>query len=196
MLRSIIIGRLREWHDGSPLSDVPWDCTFREAVLDQDTIGWYPFLLGQVSIHWKSVQHAYYQSLGLDNTGKQWVRLLILQLFNISWDMWEHRNGIKHKTLTPAKRRAIQLLDQRIYSEFATGSRHLLPRDKRWLRGSAHDLVAKLDTVQKSQWLASVANARQMLWLVTKGGNNSVRQRLYAGESCGKTSFRATMLGS
>ena len=46
--------------------------------------------------HWQGVQQAYHNSLNLDNTGKQWVKQLILQLFNISWDMWEDRNGITH----------------------------------------------------------------------------------------------------
>ena len=85
-----------------------------KALFDQQNIGWYPFLLGHVSIHWRSVQQAYYTWIGHRNTGKKWVKQLILQLFNISWDMWEHRNGIKHNTLTPEKRRKLHTLDTTI----------------------------------------------------------------------------------
>jgi hypothetical protein len=160
VIRRTILSRLREWHDGTPFSPIPWDCSFSSAITAQDAIGWYPFLLGQVSHHWKEAQQAYYTTLARDNTGKQWVKKLIIQLFNISWDLWEHRNGIKHSTLNPLKRREVQLYNDRITLEFATGDRCLLPRDKRWLRGSLGNLLRKLTPEQKQQWLTSVANAR------------------------------------
>jgi hypothetical protein len=119
--------------------------------------------LGHVANQWHAVQQAYYTSLGLDNTGRQWVRQLILQLFNISWDMWEHRNGIKYKTVTPAKIRELRMLNNRVKMEFDLGPRQLLPRDKRWFTHSIHTLTTTYTTVQKVQWLASVANAR-MRW--------------------------------
>jgi hypothetical protein len=116
-LRSAILQRLREWQSGRPISPPSWNCSFKKALKAQNSIGWYPLLLGHVSNSWRDVQQAYYTSLGLDNTGKQWVKQLILQLFNISWDMWEHRNGIKHNTIHPAKAREIQQLDLRIHDE-------------------------------------------------------------------------------
>jgi hypothetical protein len=116
-LRSAILQRLREWQLGRPISPPSWNCSFKKALKAQNSIGWYPLLLGHVSNSWRDVQQAYYTSLGLDNTGKQWVKQLILQLFNISWDMWEHRNGIKHNTIHPAKAREIQQLDLRIHDE-------------------------------------------------------------------------------
>jgi hypothetical protein len=161
-IRLSITSRLRTWHEGTPPSGPSWDCTFKSAIKEQNAIGWYPFLLGQVSLQWKGAQHACYKSLNLDNTGKQWVKQLILQLFNISWDMWEHHNGIKHNTNTPAKQRKIHLLNQHIVSEVEVGTISLLLRDHRWLQGSADALIATFNTVQKLQWLESVANAH--LW--------------------------------
>lgn len=43
----------------------------------------------------------------IQENSEQWVKQLIIQLFNISWDMWTHRNGIKHNTITAAKQREI-----------------------------------------------------------------------------------------
>jgi hypothetical protein len=54
----------------------------------------------------------------IQNTGKQWAKKLIIQLFNISWDMWEHRNGIKFNTMTPAKIRETIELNRQIEQEF------------------------------------------------------------------------------
>jgi hypothetical protein len=165
LLRQTILLRLREWHHGEPPSPVPWDCPFREALQSQDAIGWYPLLLGHVSHHWKDVQQAYYTSLSLDNTGKQWVCQFILQLFNVSWDLWEHRNGIKHNTVTPAKRRKLDAVNALIRDEFVTGPTQLLPRDRRWFAESPDSLIQKYSLVEKNQWLASVACAR---WRCTR----------------------------
>lgn len=160
ILQRIILQRLRDWHSGRHVSACPWDCTFKEALKNQDDIGWYPFLMGHVSNHWKGVQQDYYNSLALDNTGKQWVKQLILQLFNISWDMWDHRNNIKHKTLNPITLREIAILDTRIREEFELGSQELLSRDKRWFSKPHKVIIAKFTKVEKEQWLASVSNAR------------------------------------
>lgn len=160
VVRTAILQRLREWHTGTPISPAEWDCSFKTTLKTQNDIGWYPFLLGHVSNSWHEVQQAYYTSLNLDNTGKQWVRQLIIQLFNISWDMWEHRNAIKHNTVTPASLQIIYSLDNHIRDEFAIGDSNLLPHDKRWF---SKPLLTILDTytkVEKDQWLASVTQAR------------------------------------
>jgi hypothetical protein len=106
------------------------------AKLNQDNIGWYPFLLGHLSHYWQAIQHDYFVSLGLlmRNTGAKWTAQLIINLFNTSWDMWEHRNGIKHKTLMPAKLRAIRDLDSSISNKYSQGPSHLFPKDKQWLQ--------------------------------------------------------------
>jgi hypothetical protein len=77
--------------------------------------------------------------------------------------MWEHRNGIKYTTVTPAKIRELRMLNDQVKMEFDLGPRQLLPRDKRWFAHSLHTLTTTYTTVQKARWLASVANAR-MRW--------------------------------
>ena len=137
-----------------------WDCPFKQALLDQNRIGWYPLLLGHVSNHWQGVQQKYYDWLNLQNTGRQWVKQLILQLFRISWDMWEHRNGIKHQTMTPAKLLAQRKVDDLIRAEYNRGYSDLLPQDKKWLDLPLLSLLENYTLVQKKQWLASVSTAR------------------------------------
>jgi hypothetical protein len=89
-LCNAILQLLREWHSGRPIAPPSWNCSFKKALHAQNAIGWYPFLMGHISNYWSDAQQAYYTKLALDNTGKQWVKQLILQLFNISWDMWDH----------------------------------------------------------------------------------------------------------
>ena len=113
-----------------------------------------------MSNHWQGVQQKYYEWISRRNTGRQWVQQLILQLFNVSWDLWEHRNGIRHNTPTAANLRELALLNGRIQQEFDTGDKNLLPRDKQWLSIPRERILSEYSTAQKEQWLASVDFAR------------------------------------
>ena len=137
----------------SPLSD------FKKALINQSAIEWYPFLIGHISVNWKSTQQSYYTWLGRQNTGKKWFDSLILQLLNISWDMWDHCNGIKHNTLTAAKLCAIKKLDYLIQDQYAQGTIHLLPHNQRWFKLPVQKLLDKYTANKKSQWLAPIYNA-------------------------------------
>jgi hypothetical protein len=74
--------------------------------------------------------------------------------------MWEHRNGIKHKTLTPAKLRAIRDLDFSISNEYSLGPSQLLPKDRQWLQKPLQTILDTYSVIEKEQWLASIAVAR------------------------------------
>jgi hypothetical protein len=54
-------------------------------------------LNGQVSLHWKEIQHQYYIFLGKRTTGERWVWLLIQKIWDVAWDQWDHRNEVVHK---------------------------------------------------------------------------------------------------
>ena len=105
----------------------------REAVLDQDDIGWYNFLMGRPSRLWTDVQHRYFEWLQRINTGKSWVLALIKKVWEVSWDMWDHRNKVRANTITRADLREIELLNERITDQFAEGTRGLGHTDYHWL---------------------------------------------------------------
>jgi hypothetical protein len=135
------------------------DSEITHVIDAQCAIGWFPFLMGHISNHWKSVQHAYFLWQGRRNTGKKWATQLIIQLQNVSWDMWEHRNGILHNTMTPAKLRALARLDDSIQEEYSAGTHRLLPRDHRWF-DKPIETVLGYPFQEKEQWLSSVLYAR------------------------------------
>ena len=156
-----IIEHLVSWRNDLPSPSLTkWTGDLHDALLNQCQIGWYPFLMGHISYYWIPLQQAYYTQLDLQNTGKKWAKQLILKAFNTSWDMWEHRNGIKHNTITPAKIRALQILDDSIRDEYSVGDKCLLHRDKRWFSNPLSTVLDTYSVVSKKQWLASVVNAR------------------------------------
>jgi hypothetical protein len=65
---------------------------FEELDQAQNNKGWEALLYGQVSLHWKEIQHKYYIYLGKRNTGDRWVWLMIQKIWDVAWDHWEHRN--------------------------------------------------------------------------------------------------------
>ena len=132
----------------------------QRALLDQTTIGWYNFLMGKVSVRWQAVQQQYFDWLKRRNTGKAWVKSLIRKVWEITWDMWDHRNDVRLKTLSPVHRREIEFLNEWNTAEFALGTDSLGYRDHHWL-DKPLDHVLEYDRDHKAQWLESIYLARE-----------------------------------
>ena len=86
----------------------------REAIAEQDQIGWWNFSLGRMSTKFAPIQSRHYESLGLRRTGAVWARKLITELNEILWEMWEHRNHVLHKTMTPQKEQQLENIREQI----------------------------------------------------------------------------------
>jgi hypothetical protein len=117
-----IIKRLTEWFSNEPFllayTDMPG---LLLVILAQDQIGWLAFFEGCIAVEWSGVQEAHYLWLGHRNTGKRWATSLIVKLWEIAWDLWDHRNQIKNNLVTAqdlAHRDSILLA---VRSEYATG---------------------------------------------------------------------------
>ena len=84
-LQEAILMRLRQWK-GETTDNPQWTTRYglREAIRCQDELGWYNFLMGRISLHWKAVQQRYYEWLGKRNTGKKWATALIQKVWDVS----------------------------------------------------------------------------------------------------------------
>ena len=162
-LQSAVLKCLHEWrHPSSNLrsrSSITSRYGLRAVVLEQDSIGWYNFLMGRPSARWSEVQQRYYEWLQRKNTGKAWTQALIKKVWAVSWDMWDHRNKVRTSSITPAKLRAIEALNHQIELQFDLGTEGLGHKDHHWLSDSCTH-VCTYDLEHKSQWLASIELAR------------------------------------
>jgi hypothetical protein len=79
-------------------------------------------------------------------------------MWEISWDMWEHRNDELINPTSPASLREHLRLDNLIRAEYAK-PRRLLVKDKRWFKRT-HEVLATEPIEYKKQWLESVTLAR------------------------------------
>jgi hypothetical protein len=71
-----------------------------QAIQAQDRMCWLAFFEGCIAEEWAGVQHAHFLWLGRRNTGKQWATALVVKLWEIAWDIWDHQNQIKHNIET------------------------------------------------------------------------------------------------
>jgi hypothetical protein len=84
---------------------------------------------------------------------------LIQKIFQVSWDMWDHRNKVRLNTVTPAKARRILVLNALIQDEYERGSTGMTQRDQHWLARPVQKIL-DYDFERKEQWVESVQLAR------------------------------------
>jgi hypothetical protein len=110
-IKTALTTRIRQWcqHSNGQTTDqatiFPYsrhndEFGTKAAVAEQDKIGWYNLLLGRLSKKWTDAQQKYLKSIDKRNTGKRWTIAIISKLWDIAWDMWEHRNHITHNSPT------------------------------------------------------------------------------------------------
>jgi hypothetical protein len=132
------------------------------AIAAQDRIGWRAFFEGCIAVEWSGVQEAHYLWLGRRNTGKRWATSLIVKLWEIAWDLWDHRNQIKINSVTAQDLARRDSILQAVRSEYATGRVGLPRRD--WCLFK-RPLLTLLETSPQylDAWLlrVTIARARQ-----------------------------------
>jgi hypothetical protein len=94
-LQEVLLSHLNGWRYNSDDNLlVPYDL---KLLFDQlNAIGWNSFLEGWIGIEWEATQQAYYNLTRSKKSGKRWFVSLIKKMWEVAWDLWEHRNGIAH----------------------------------------------------------------------------------------------------
>ena len=135
---------------------------FQAAFAAQSLLGWQACLEGWVSVQWRQLQQHYLDrhSHLSRRSSRRWLTQLTLQFFNISWDLWEARNGILHRS--GVNLRLIELR-ARIEREVSLGNTHNIPGIKRLLK--SHDKILHSRSLAKmEQWLAAIKCYRDRKW--------------------------------
>jgi hypothetical protein len=128
----VICAKLLAWQSGST-EEISRNFTLPAVVQKQDAIGWQ--LSGRPALQAGEVQHRYYEFLDSRRTGLRWLTALIQKLWDVAWDMWDHRNRVLHDQEHSVAR---DLQIQQITDEFATGSVGLAREAKLLFSGGLH----------------------------------------------------------
>ena len=134
-LQKAILSRLqtvRNPTEAMPVPSYSWP-GLNALILKQDAVGWRNFMEGGILQAWAAKQQSYYDWLARRNTGKRWITTLITKLWEISWNMWEQRNGELQNPESPASLREHAWLDTAIAQEYLQPTTLTQP-DRRWFR--------------------------------------------------------------
>jgi len=86
------------------------------ASQQQGILGWDVVLDGWLSIEWRAQQETYWSNWRRRKSSKRWVSELVKKLWNVSWDMWDHQNGILHSSTITRE----DILDSHINEQLAS----------------------------------------------------------------------------
>ena len=122
------------------MDDIPQ--IIMEAMIDQDSIGWYNFTNGFISKKWCLIQQAHLKdqrSLKLPNL---WMARFQRQIWEIAWQMWQHHKEFLHNDGTTIHFQEIAVTNQEIRNEYMkTGSNGLPASYQHLFWGNIEDLI-------------------------------------------------------
>ena len=135
----------------------------RPTIREQQAIGWKNLLEGLPTKLWQTTQHRYYNTNRIRRSSRRWLKALLRGLHHLAWNLWQHRNDVKHRLAQPRLQKAIALLDKEITQRYLQGPSTLLPGDRYHLQVNLQNLLNK-PVAYKKNWLLNLHAAQQKHW--------------------------------
>lgn len=152
-LNKSIISNLRTWYFEQETDQEQTNTNEQQ----QKRIGWDFFIEGWIGIQWRRPQSRYLESIKSKTSVRRWVGALIVKLWEVAWDLWEHRNGVEHAHATQDLH--LNLNDQ-IRREVEDFRADEYPDMIYMFRESELDKIYESTIGYKRSWLRNVAGAR------------------------------------
>jgi hypothetical protein len=148
MTRAIIesLNRLRTEDPSPVMTHIQW---LQDLINKQSSCGWHNFFEGLLLKDWRVVMIHYISKNRSKKSPKRWITALIQKLWQVAWDLWEHRNGYLHEK---EDNLILKQANKGIQDQFKLGYAELDQHTQAlFTRGSASILQKPLDIRQ--QWL-------------------------------------------
>ncbi len=158
-LQFAILRRINQWRKDQTFTEIQGTQLLKDAIQEQDCIGWYNFHLGRISHKFSDIMQQHYSFSESRRSGEVWAKQLINQVWDIAWNMWEHRNYINHHTMTPQEQDKLIQLQQKVRDQFEQGYHSLNALDYHFLENE--EKVLELDYSTMYKWLQSITAARE-----------------------------------
>ena len=156
-LADVICDRLSAWrYDRVPTVNGSQLAGLQTTIILQDSVDWRAFFEGVPVKGWQEAQHGHYIALHSRKMGRRWLSALIKKLWQVAWDIWQHRNDTLHK-----KDNNILYAQQiqEIKDQFVLGKPGLTHDAKRLLTRGLHATLA-LSPALRAGWLLRVTRSR------------------------------------
>ena len=137
-----------------------YNASLQRCLNAQSHIGITNMMEGMLTYDWAEEQQKYYTSIRSRKTGHRWAVGLSTQLWNIIYDMWDHRNQVLHQkkeieslsgqdiinaAIKEELRKGLGTLDPMYYSYFNINTKH----------------IANMKSVEARNWLVLIRRARE-----------------------------------
>lgn len=108
-----------------------------------------------MSFEWALIQQDYYDLLQSRRSGLRWLSSLIKKLWQVAWDLWEHRNGILHEQENCVSLETLSNINKRIRILYSILKSHRLPLGDRYLVALPLRTLLAKDSTYKKAWIAN-----------------------------------------
>ena len=113
-IREAIMAHLDAYREQSEVEHREgWEEEVMHASKEQERLGPNAFVEGLVISKWEDVQRTHMDKQQSKRNPSRWVREMIKKLWNVSWDMWDARNGDVHRNTQTRKEHIIAQLDNK-----------------------------------------------------------------------------------
>jgi hypothetical protein len=183
---------LNSWRSSTPFIYTSAPRYMHECLAAQEALGGHRLLMGWILRDWSIWQQSYYDRCRSKRSGQRWVTLLIKKLWEVAWDLWEHRNDILHHQENEVRQTEGPLINRELTSLYhLLISRTLQQRDRYLISLPLHNLLDK-PLPYRTQWCLQARDALSAL-NITAWHNRSRLPRMLQGM---RTVFRQWINGS
>ena len=156
-LVDVLCDRLEAWRKNTlPSVSISTFLGMKDATFSQDKIGWGLLLEGLAAARWSDVQQRFYEWIGSRKTGKRWLISVIQKMWDVAWDMWDHRNKVLHECDTGLERNQ---RNEEITAQFQLGSNTLTTDARALFRPGLEVLLNSSPEIQQA-WLIRIGRSR------------------------------------
>ena len=143
---------LHQWQLHGYVEEHPNDI----LISTQNIIGWNGVLEGCFSHKWSEYQDHYFQDIKSRRSGFKWQVDLCKRIWQIPWDMWQHRNNIEHAT---DQQKLLQQIQIDVQEELVKGNDNDLDIE-RFLQEATQENFIGRTIAYKKGWLRGIQALR------------------------------------
>ncbi len=147
-----IITGLSTWRDGD-IQQRPRMTDVSSAFDIQSDIGWNLLLEGWIAYEREFLQSSHYALIGSRKSGRRWLIQVIKKLWLVSWDMWEHRNGVLHNSDNTQLQSQTQIANEKIRQLYSSAIQSLPPSLDRYLTALPMQEILTKTLTYKQTWI-------------------------------------------
>ena len=160
-LRIQLLSMLTNWYKNGRFEPTCYTKPeYREALQEQCHLGGFNFMLGRLSTKLVQLQHQALKTNNAKSTGLTWASGFIREVWDISWDMWLHRNNARHDPQSIRNKMERETLISRVQDEMDTGTDGLIT-DDHYLLNNPLATIQTWDFPQIRGWLELIRQGRR-----------------------------------